>query len=290
MRRIAEFFRSESHNDRVFFALHLFVLCAFAIAQPLFDLVSKNADFLTAHHADSVDIMVLTLALCMGPPLVLVLVETVAAVLLGSRVRKALHWGFVTGLVALIAFPALKHLIHESGSTVATLALLIGLLFTVCYARFSVVRTFVTLLSVSLAVFPAKFIFFSPVSQIVFASHKESPAQKDLSNKDIPIVFIIFDEFPVTSIMDPEGNLDKSAVPNLAKLAENSTWYRNASTVSDYTTAAVPRNSDRSIPKRVSTRPCVKLSRESFHLARGFIRDERCRAFYRSMSSPIIER
>jgi hypothetical protein len=240
MRRIAELFQSELHKDRTSFTIHLLALCAFAIAQPLFDLVSKNADFLTAHHAGPIDIAVLALALCIGPPLVLVLAETVAAVLLGNRVRTALHWCFVTSLVTLIAAPALKHLVEQPGPAVALLALLVGLLFTACYGRFSAVRTFVTLLSVSLVVFPAKFIFFSPVSQIVFVSHEESTTQKDLSNRDIPIVFIVFDEFPVTSIMDPEGNLDKSAVPNLAKLAENSTWYRNASTVSDYTTAAVP--------------------------------------------------
>ena len=65
--------RSELRKERTIFAIHLFALCAFAIAQPLYDLLGKNANFLTAHHLTPIEVIILTLALCLGPPLVLVL-------------------------------------------------------------------------------------------------------------------------------------------------------------------------------------------------------------------------
>ena len=39
--------------------LHIFALFGFAVAQPLFDLLSKNADFLVAHDLRPLDLLVL---------------------------------------------------------------------------------------------------------------------------------------------------------------------------------------------------------------------------------------
>ncbi len=44
-------------------ALHVFVLVAFAVAQPLFDLLGRHAEFLIAHGATRGDLYLLTLFL-----------------------------------------------------------------------------------------------------------------------------------------------------------------------------------------------------------------------------------
>jgi hypothetical protein len=55
-----------------------------------------------------------------------------------------------------------------------------------------------------------------------------------------PVVFLILDEFPVDSLLGPNGKIDSARFPNFATLASKSTWFRNSSTVYDSTPKAVP--------------------------------------------------
>ena len=43
-----------------------------------------------------------------------------------------------------------------------------------------------------------------------------------------PIVWVVFDEFPVVTLMNGQYGLDGDHYPNFAKLAESSYWFRNA--------------------------------------------------------------
>ena len=51
---------------------------------------------------------------------------------------------------------------------------------------------------------------------------------------------IIFDEFPTSSLMGLDQKLDCELFPNFCRLADRSTWYRNATTVSGGTLQSVP--------------------------------------------------
>ena len=55
-----------------------------------------------------------------------------------------------------------------------------------------------------------------------------------------PVVLVVFDEFPVSSLMRADGSLDAVRYPNFARLARDATWYPRATTVHDSTTIAVP--------------------------------------------------
>jgi hypothetical protein len=55
-----------------------------------------------------------------------------------------------------------------------------------------------------------------------------------------PVVLIVFDEFPTTSLLGKDGRHDALRYPGFAQLASSSTWFRNATTVHDSTFAAVP--------------------------------------------------
>ena len=54
-----------------------------------------------------------------------------------------------------------------------------------------------------------------------------------------PIVWIVFDELPLLSIVDADLEIDREVYPHLAALAEQSTWYRNATTVWSSTAESV---------------------------------------------------
>jgi hypothetical protein len=55
-----------------------------------------------------------------------------------------------------------------------------------------------------------------------------------------PVVFVLFDELPVTTLQRADGGIDAVRFPNFAQLAAGSTWFRNTTSASDKTAFAVP--------------------------------------------------
>jgi hypothetical protein len=58
--------------------------------------------------------------------------------------------------------------------------------------------------------------------------------------RHVPVVMIVFDEFPVASLMDVDGNIDGALFPNFRRLQQDSIWFRNATAVATFTEYAVP--------------------------------------------------
>ena len=54
------------------------------------------------------------------------------------------------------------------------------------------------------------------------------------------VVLLVLDEFPGDSLLDRTGAIDPVRYPNFASLAADATWFRNAYSVYDSTTKAVP--------------------------------------------------
>ena len=63
------------------------------------------------------------------------------------------------------------------------------------------------------------------------------------------VVMVVFDELPLTSLLDGRGRVDPVRYPNFAALARDSTWYANATTVADSTKLAIPSILDGRLPK-----------------------------------------
>ena len=69
---------------------------------------------------------------------------------------------------------------------------------------------------------------------------RRSAAVAGPSRSSTPIVLVVLDELPQSTLADADGRIDAELFPNFARLARESTWYRNATTVNDSTAAAVP--------------------------------------------------
>ena len=54
------------------------------------------------------------------------------------------------------------------------------------------------------------------------------------------VVVLVLDEFPTTSLLGRHRRIDGGRFPHFAALAGDSTWFRNATTISDSTFASVP--------------------------------------------------
>ena len=218
-------------------ACHIAVLCAFSIAQPVFDLLGRNPTFFVAHRAGAMDITLFALAVSLGPPLVLVPIIG-AFVVLGRGARGALLVA-VALLVGLVALP----LLHRVGGmpTAAVLggAVVIGGLTAVAHARFAALRSVLTVLTPAVAVFPLLFLLHSPVSRLVRAADETVVGATGVQRSP-PIVFVVFDGLALTSLLDASGAVDEARYPAFARLAAISTWYRDTTTVAEMTHLAVP--------------------------------------------------
>src|SRR3954451_14872710 len=80
--------------------------------------------------------------------------------------------------------------------------------------------------------------------------------------RDTPVVLVVFDAFQSTLLEDADGNIDATRFPNLAALAGEATWYRNATTAHENTAFSVPAILDGKAP-RLGTQPAFKSHPQS---------------------------
>lgn len=235
--------RTQARRERFSFpsllvgGAHLAVLSAFALAQPLFDLFSKNAEFFAVRRSSPLEIVGFALAVTFLPPVAMLAVEALAG-LASPVLRRALHLVFVAGLTGLIAIQLVKRAGDHSSALVIALAAAVGIAVALLYLRVPPARSFLTILSPSPVVFLALFLLASPIEKLVMPEDVNA-AVTDVSART-PVVMIVFDEFPDFSLMDRAHKIDADRFPNFARLARSSTWFRNATTVSHSTTKAVP--------------------------------------------------
>ena len=224
----------------LFPGLHLLVLWNFAVAQPLFDLFSRTAEFFVLRQSPPLDIILFVVLLGLGlPALGVLIVWGIRVVHVGLSVwLYLLIIACLSAVLALQALLALQDFPYISGLALILAAGGIGLLTSALYHALSPLRTFCTLLSPGLVLFPILFLFFSPVSTLLF-SQSADIAQVEIKNPP-PIVLVIFDEFSSISLMDENHRIDARRYPNFAAFAEDATWFRNASTMSSWTPRAVP--------------------------------------------------
>jgi hypothetical protein len=221
--------------------LELFALTGFVVAQPLLDVLGRSPDFLLFRQADSRDIVLLAVAITLVPPLVLWGIA-VSAELLGRPAQRVVHLVLVAGLLGLLGLEVAKKLAPLRGPALAVVGGLAGLGGGLLYAKGRAFRVWLRFLWPAPIVFLLVFLLLSPAGQLL----KPPPARAaevpgvTQNGKPGPIVMVFMDEFPLVSLLDRQGHIDRRLYPNFARLAADSTWYRNATGVSGLTGWAVP--------------------------------------------------
>ena len=171
-------------------------------------------------------------------PAVLLAVEVLAA-LVSASLMRAVHLVFVAALAGTLVIQVLRRSADlTSTEALIALAAAAGVAVAFLYAAFKPVRSLLSVLALAPLAFLANFLFVSPVSALTLAE-KQDVVLPSVEARS-PVVMIVFDEFPTSSILDSKGEVDAGRFPNIAELAQESTWFRNATTVSDSTNRAVP--------------------------------------------------
>ena len=172
--------------------LHLLVLWAFAVAQPLFDLLGKNAEFFAARGSTRWDAVGFAVVLLFVPPALLLGLEWVA-----GRARWAVHAVFVAALLALFVLQAIRGA-GGPGRLLLVGAAAVGAAGAWLYLRHRGARLVLTVLAPAPFLFLALFLFNSDVSRLSVATDAHAAAERPRA----PVVLIAFDELPLNSLLD----------------------------------------------------------------------------------------
>src|SRR3954468_1533931 len=212
--------------------LHLGVLYALAVSQPLLNLLGNNADFFTSRQLSSGKVLWFALIVGLGIPLLLYAIDT-AVSLVSENVGWVVHLVLIFVLTLLLMSQIARKLIEPSGGAIILAALLEGAL-TALYARSEQLRSIVSLFSPLPLLVLALFLFNTPAHKIVFPG---STAAANVTVKGhVPVVVVAFDEFTGTSLLARDNRIDAKQFPNFAALTKDGRYYRNYTAAADETT------------------------------------------------------
>jgi len=222
--------------------LELFALTGLVVAQPLLDVLGRAFDFLLFHQADARDIVVLAVTITLLPPLILWSLDVLAG-LLGRRIQAAVHLLLVAGLLGLLGLEVAKKVTPLRGPALVVVGVLSGAGAALLYATGPAVRLWLRYLSPAPVAFLLIFLLVSPVAALLKAPPTAAAAAAPgaaMRGDPGPIVIVLLDEFPLNSLLDRQGRIDRRLYPNFASLSQHSTWYRNSTAVVGMTGWAVP--------------------------------------------------
>ena len=228
--------RLQLHKDLGGGVLAIAGLSSLAFAQPVYDLLRRAPEFFAIRNLYMGDLLALVVLVAVAPTLALASPLVAARFLRPSWLRAAAATT-VGLLVALIALQAVRDL---PGPAALTIALPVWAGAAWSYLRSRGARTFALLLSGAAVLVPVFLLLDGDVRR----SAERTVGSVDVPQTDTgartPIVMVVFDEWSLTSILGRNGEIDRERLPNLAALADQATWYPNATAAADTTELALP--------------------------------------------------
>jgi hypothetical protein len=218
--------------------LEIAALVGFAVVQPVLGPFGESPETFTAAGAGPGQIVPFAVAVAVVPILTVWALAAVSRVF-GARARSVVQTVVVAGLAALAAVGVARHV--GSGVVVRVgAALVVGglVVVVVVHRRWAPLSMFLRYASPVPILLVLVFLLASPVAPLV----RPTPVEVDpaAAGDQPPVVFIVLDELPTLSLVDGQGGIDETLFPNLARVADTSTWYRNHTAVAGATQASLP--------------------------------------------------
>jgi hypothetical protein len=226
-----------ARRQRLIDFLILILLGAFAVTQPILSDFRAGAGYFLARDAQPLEIVLLVLFLTFIPGLI-ANVFVWAADAFSERTRQVAFEAFLGLFVALVAQTILVRVLTFHWSIVMVGSAMIGVLAAIAFRRTNWFRRFLTYLIPAPLIFVLLFLLTPPVSALVLP--QDSSDVRVAVAPPTPVVFLVFDEFPIVSLLNSRGQIDADRYPNFARLASISTWHKYTAAAYDYTWWAVP--------------------------------------------------
>ena len=214
-------------------------LAGVAITQPLLDLFGRNPTFFVAGGYGRRQIVAFALTVAFVPALLLFLVSA-APGLVNRRLGAWVHGVAVGTLAGLFGLVLARTLGVDPPWAAMSLAVLVGVGTAVMERRVRLARQFLSYLAVGNVAFVVLFLLASPTSELLGGATYADAGRVKVPPLDGPVLVVVLDEFPLTSLLRPDGSINDTRYPNLAALAEQATWFRNAASESRTTFVSVP--------------------------------------------------
>jgi hypothetical protein len=246
--------RLATRNGRLVRLVELVALSGIVIAQPTYDLLQKNASLFIGWRTTGFQLIAFAAIVALVPPTVLWSVELLAELVYAPGAAM-LHIVFVSVLLVELAVEIVKKSTSLTALPIVALAVPLGFAGVILFTRVAAIRMWIRYLAIAPLVFSLIFVGFSPATRVTFDSH--AGAANVTVGAPNRVIMIVFDEFPLTSLLDGHGHVDATLFPTFGALAETSTWYRNDTTVAPFTETAVPAILTGRYPKSEHTIPYV---------------------------------
>ena len=184
------------------------------MAQPLFDVIGRSPDVFLFRRAGRADILIVVALVVFGCPVALWACQALVG-LASQSARRILHLAVVAGLLLLIVIQVAKKLTAVRGVPLLLVALTGGLIATAVYARSSVVWLWLRYATPAPLVFALLFVTVSPAGKLVLPGGQDTGRARAVVPADAraPVVMVFFDEFPMMSLLDSRGRIDRRLYP-----------------------------------------------------------------------------
>jgi hypothetical protein len=214
-------------------------LAGIAITQPILDLLGRNPTFFVAGGYGRREIVTFALLVAFVPAIVL-FAASAPARLLNRRLGALMHSVAVGGLACLFGLALARTAGVQTVWPAVALAVLVGAGVAIVEWRVRLAREFLSFLAVANVAFVVMFLVASPTAQLLRGASYADAGAVRIPPLGGPVVLLVLDEFPLTSLLRPDGSINELRYPNLAALARESTWFRNAASESRTTFVSVP--------------------------------------------------
>jgi Sulfatase len=219
----------------------LFGLAGVAITQPLLDLLGRNPPFFVAGPYEASQIIWFAVIVALAPAAAVFGVTALAG-LLHRRWAPFYHGIGVALLAGLFVLMLCRSMSLDGVGYVVPVVALVAVAVALVESRSKVARQFLAWLAVGNVAFVVLFLTTSPTARLIGADDDAAGQRGRVTVPPVegPVILIVLDEFPVTAIMRGDGSIIDTRYPNLARLADDSTWFRNAASESRTTYVSTP--------------------------------------------------
>jgi hypothetical protein len=223
-------------------------LVGLAWTQPLLDLMGHNPEFFIEGRYTTAQIVQFAIAVVLVPAVGLLVVVVVTSWVHGG-LGDLVYQGVLLVLGALFG-GALARTFGLDGNLAPVALSLAGAAAALALVRVSPGRTFLELLAVANVLFLVGFLLISPTSRLLDGATAGELGSVRMPTPPGPVVVIVFDELPISTLLTVDGEVNDQRFPGFARLADTSTWYRNASSDHNRTEVAVPQLLTGTLPPR----------------------------------------
>lgn len=218
--------------------LEILTLTGFIVAQPVLDVFGKSPETFVFRGAGRTEVVLFAVLVTVIPAGVL-WIAGASVGRFGPRVRRASQTGIIWLLLALLGIQIVKKFTPVIGVYLGLIGAFIGVALTLAVLRFDVVRRWLRFAWPATLAFILIFLLITPVSALVLPQ-RSSPVTPPQAARPVTVVMVVFDQLPLASLINSEGEIAGERFPNFARLAQGSTWYRNYTVNQSVTRYSMP--------------------------------------------------